>query len=248
MEKWNGNGDKFNLVKPDKLPLKLYHVSRRENRNSILKIGLYSSIGDEYYEWWNYEGPNGEYPDDEELPECVFLTDKPKSWSDLAFEEGEFDIYEIDLNKIDTEKLFFDPDSSMKDRGSYCYLDNIPVNAIKLSDTIYVTECTGVQGGATPANVGGMGDIVLPGGEPGSGSPGSGDIPLPSPTGKVYTQVQPFDQFIKKNLKNGKIKKSKRKRRLEKNSDAEHTPNAPVYDYVDDFRTYAQRTQNNLNG
>ena len=55
-------------------------------------------------------------------------------------------------------------------------------------------------------------------------------------------------QFIKKNLKNGKIKKSKRKRRLEKNSDAEHTPNAPVYDYVDDFRTYAQRTQNNLNG
>ena len=110
-----------------------------------------------------------------------------------------------------------------------------------------VNEC-GVQGGATPANVGGMGDIVLPGGEPGSGSPGSGDIPLPSPTGKVYTQVQPFDQFIKKNWKNRKIKKSKRKRRLEKNSDAEHTPNAPVYDYVDDFRTYAQRTQNNLNG
>lgn len=104
-----------------------------------------------------------------------------------------------------------------------------------------VNEC-GVQGGATPMNVGGMGDIILPG----SGSPGSGDIPLPSPTGVVYKQIQPFDQFTKKNWKNRKIKKPKRKRRLEKNSDAEHTPNAPIYDYIDDFKTYTQRIQKNI--
>lgn len=96
-----------------------------------------------------------------------------------------------------------------------------------------INEC---DCGATPSCVGGMGDIVLPGGEPGSGTPGSGDIPLPGPTGHVYTQVQPFDQFLKKH-------KKKRKRKLEKHSDAEHTPNAQVYDYVDDFRTYAERTK-----
>ncbi len=68
---------------------------------------------------------------------------------------------------------------------------------------ININECDGVPNGATPMNVGGMGDIVLPG----SGSPGSGDIPLPGPTGTVYTQVQPFDQFIKKS----KWKKKKKK-------------------------------------
>ena len=151
---------------------------------------------------------------------------------------GEFDVFEIDINKLDKENLFLDPDKSMRNRGSFCYTKDVPRNAIKLIDTIKINEC-GIQGGTTPMNVGGMGDIILPG----SGSPGSGDIPLPSPTGVVYKQIQPFDQFIKKNWKNRKIKKSKRKRRLEKNSDAEHTPNAPIYDYIDDFRTYTQRIQ-----
>lgn len=106
--------------------------------------------------------------------------------------------------------------------------EKLPIGKIK-----EINEC-GVPNGATPMNVGGMGDIVLPI----SGSPGSGDIPLPSPTGTVYTQVQPFDKFIKKH-------KKKRKHKLEKHSDAEHTPNDSVYDYVDDFRTYVERTKLN---
>ena len=239
LKKWNGNGDMFgDLIKPNKLPSKLYHVSRKENRNDILKYGIFSSVGEDYLDWWNYEGPNGEIPDDEDIPDCVFLTVEPNTWSELAFEDGEFDVFEIDINKLDKENLFLDPDKSMRNRGSFCYTKDVPRNAIKLIDTIKINEC-GIQGGATPMNVGGMGDIILPG----SGSPGSGDIPLPSPTGVVYKQIQPFDQFIKKNWKNRKIKKSKRKRRLEKNSDAEHTPNAPIYDYIDDFRTYTQRIQ-----
>lgn len=87
-----------------------------------------------------------------------------------------------------------------------------------------VNEC-GAQGGATPASVGGMGDIVLPGGD----SAGSGDLPLP--TGGVYKQVQPFDQFIKK--AGWKKKKKKFKGKPTKNGD--------IYAYVDDFKTYAKR-------
>lgn len=94
-----------------------------------------------------------------------------------------------------------------------------------------VNECDGVPGGATPMNVGGMGDVVLPG----SGSPGSADIPLPGPTGGVYTQVQPFDQFIKK----AKWKKKKKKFKGEK------TPNGKIYSYVDDFKTYAKKIKHN---
>ena len=100
-------------------------------------------------------------------------------------------------------------------------------------DTIEINECDGVPGGATPMNVGGMGDIMLPG----SGSPGSGDIPLPGPTGGVYLQVQPFDQFIKKS------KWKKRKKRFK----GKTTPNSDIYSYVDDFKTYAKRTEKNLN-
>lgn len=96
-----------------------------------------------------------------------------------------------------------------------------------------ISECDGVPNGATPMNVGGMGDIVIPGG----GSPGSGDIPLPGPTGRVYTQVQPFDQFIKKSKWKKKKKKFKGKT----------TPNGDIYSYVDDFKTYAKRTEENLN-
>lgn len=87
-----------------------------------------------------------------------------------------------------------------------------------------VNEC-GVQGGATPASVGGMGDVVLPSGD----SAGSGDLPLP--TGGVYKQVQPFDQFIKK--AGWKKKKKKFKGKPTKNGD--------IYAYVDDFKTYAKR-------
>jgi hypothetical protein len=104
------------------------------------------------------------------------------------------------------------------------------LNKYLIDNNKEVNEC-GVQGGATPACVGGMGDIVLPAGEPGSGQPGSGDIPLPGPTGVVYKQIQPFDQFIRK-------AGWKRRRRKFK---GKPTKNAHIYAYVDDFRTYARR-------
>ena len=93
-----------------------------------------------------------------------------------------------------------------------------------------INEC-GISGGATPMNVGGMGDVSFPS----NGEVGSGDIPLPSPTGVVYKQVQPFDQFIKSAKWKRKKKKFKGKR----------TPNSDIYSYVDDFKTYAKRIQHN---
>ena len=64
--------------------------------------------------------------------------------------------------------------------------------------------------------------------EGGAGEPGSGDLPLPS--GKLYKQVAPFDTFLKSKKKRKKLKKQK------------HTPNSPHYAYVDDFKTYVERT------
>ena len=99
-----------------------------------------------------------------------------------------------------------------------------------------INECDGVPGGLTPVDVGGMGPAYFPGP---NGEPGSGD--LPSPTGIVYKQVAPFDTFIK-------IKKQKKKKKKFRKEDelCAHSPNAKVYDYVDDFRDYVDRTYNNI--
>lgn len=99
-----------------------------------------------------------------------------------------------------------------------------------------INECDGVPGGLTPADVGGMGPAYFPGP---NGEPGSGD--LPSPTGIVYKQVAPFDSFIK-------IRKQKKKKKKFRKEDEPcvHSPNTKVYDYVDDFRNYVDRTYNNI--
>ena len=96
-----------------------------------------------------------------------------------------------------------------------------------------MNECDVVSpnGGLTFSDVAGMGDITFPS----DGKPGSGDLPLPS--GRVYKQIMPFDEFVKI------PKKKKKKRKLEKHSDAEHSPNPPMYKYVDDFRDYVERTK-----
>lgn len=100
----------------------------------------------------------------------------------------------------------------------------------------YIYECDGVPGGLTPADVGGMGAITFPGAD---GTPGSGDIPMP--TGHVYQQVAPFGIFIR--TKKGK----KRKKKFRKEDEpCAHSPNAKVYDYVDDYREYVDRTYNNM--
>jgi hypothetical protein len=109
-------------------------------------------------------------------------------------------------------------------------------NEIKNDKTWNLNECDGVPGGITPADVGGMGEITFPGAD---GTPGSGDIPMP--TGHVYQQVAPFGIFIR--AKKGK----KRKKKFRKEDEpCAHSPNAKVYDYVDDYREYVDRTYNNM--
>ena len=100
-----------------------------------------------------------------------------------------------------------------------------------------IVECEGVPGGATPANVGGMGAAYFPGP---NGEPGSGD--LPSPTGIVYHQVAPYTMFLKQTKK----KKKKAKKFRKEDEPCVHSPNAKVYDYVDDFREYVDRTYNQM--
>ena len=102
-----------------------------------------------------------------------------------------------------------------------------------------ILECDGVPGGLTPADVGGMGPAYFPGP---NGEPGSGD--LPSPTGKVYQQVAPFGIFV--NSLYGKRKKKRKKKFRKENEPCVHSPNAKVYDYVDDYREYVDRTYNNM--
>ena len=102
----------------------------------------------------------------------------------------------------------------------------------------YIYECEGVPGGLTPADVGGMGAAYFPGL---NGEPGSGDLPMP--TGHVYQQVAPFAAFIKERKKKGKKKKKFRK----EDEPCVHSPNAKVYDYVDDYREYVDRTYDMVN-
>ena len=91
-----------------------------------------ASIGDEYEDWWNYEGPNGEEPDMDELPECVFLTSKPQSWYDNLDDQSNYDIWEIDVNNLDKKLIYLDPDRSMASKGSFIYTSDIQINAIRL--------------------------------------------------------------------------------------------------------------------
>lgn len=103
-----------------------------------------------------------------------------------------------------------------------------------------IIECEGVPNGVTPANVGGMGAIALPGE---CGLKGSGD--LPSPSGKVYNQILPFDSFIKSNWKKKKRKKYK-KPNTPDSPYYEHSPNPDVYKYVYDFKQYMDKAKEGL--
>ena len=100
-----------------------------------------------------------------------------------------------------------------------------------------LNECDGVPGGVTPGCIGGMGPACFPGAD---GTPGSGD--LPSPTGIVYQQVAPFSIFIK----DWKKKKKKKKKFRKEDEPCVHSPNKKVYNYVDDYREYVDRTYNNI--
>lgn len=134
--KWNGEGEELSFKKIKNIPQILYHASLRKNRDNILRNGIYASVGDEYKDWWNYEGPNGEIPDDEELPEVVFLTSQPNTWSDTYYLDT-MDIYKVDTSKLDKNLFYLDPDKHLGLKGSYCYEGDIPVSAIELFDTVY---------------------------------------------------------------------------------------------------------------
>lgn len=100
----------------------------------------------------------------------------------------------------------------------------------------FINECGAPNGGLTFGDVSGMGDITLPGDNPNNGYDGvrgSGDLPMPS--AGVYTQVAPYTLF----------KKSKWKRKKKKKSPY-HTKNAPIYDYVDDYLEYVDRTYKSI--
>jgi hypothetical protein len=131
--RWNGNGEHYpGLIPPSQIPPRAYHVSNKANRNSIMRQGLIATIGDEYEDWWNYEGPNGEQPDGDELPECVFLTVNPKAWYDNLDEPENYDIWEIDMNKLNKSMIFLDPDRSMARKGSIIYIGDISTEALRL--------------------------------------------------------------------------------------------------------------------
>lgn len=100
-----------------------------------------------------------------------------------------------------------------------------------------INECDAVSpnGGAIFGDISGMGEISFPGP---NGEPGSGDLPMPS--GKLYKQVLPFDSFVKLS----KPKKKKKKGHFNKeDEECVHTENPPIYKYVDDYRTYVERTK-----
>lgn len=105
----------------------------------------------------------------------------------------------------------------------------------------FISECDVPTNCITPANVGGMGSITFPGE---CGHLGSGDIP--SPTGHVYTQVLPYDSF----LKSPHWKKKKKKKHVKPNTPDspyyEHSPNPKHYNYVYDFKEYMEKSKEGL--
>ena len=136
-DKWNGDKEKLEPLKRLKIvPPVLYHASYKKNRESILKNGIYASVGFEYSNWWSYKGPNGETPDDDELEYLVFLSTKPTTWSDNFYLDT-MDIYEIDTKQLDKNCFYLDPTKDLALKGSICYTGNIPPSAIKLYDTKY---------------------------------------------------------------------------------------------------------------
>ena len=136
-DKWNGDKEKLEPLKRLKIvPPVLYHASYKKNRESILKNGIYASVGFEYSNWWSYNGPNGEIPDDDELEYLVFLSTKPTTWSDNFYLDT-MDIYEIDTKQLDKNCFYLDPTKDLALKGSICYTGNIPPSAIKLYDTKY---------------------------------------------------------------------------------------------------------------
>lgn len=134
--KWNGEGEEFNLAKAKHIPSILYHASLRKNRESILANGIIAGVGEEYRDWWNYDGPNGEIPDAEDLPDVVFLSYKPNTWSD-TYPLDFMDIYEIDVKSLNKNLFYLDPDRYLALKGCFCYMGNIPKNAFKLIDCVY---------------------------------------------------------------------------------------------------------------
>ena len=128
----------------------------------------------------------------------------------------------LDLSGWNTSNV-----ESFDDMFKYC---PAPYKVIDNKIVKTMNEC-GASSCLTFGDVSGMGDIILPGDNPNNGYDGvrgSGDLPMPS--AGVYTQVAPLTLIKKKKYKNKKKKKP------------HHTPNPSMYDYVDDYLDYVDRT------
>ena len=158
------------------------------------------------------------------------IVDTLKRWWESRSYEYKNDVLDWINNDLDSHEKYSDPDDAWDDLDYLAQID------CYMDDPFKTNECEGVPGGLTPVDVGGMGAAYFPGP---NGEPGSGDLPMP--TGRVYQQVAPFSGFIK-------MKKSKKKKKKFRKEDepCSHSPNAKVYDYVDDYREYVDRTYNNV--
>lgn len=124
-------------------------------------------------------------------------------------------------------------------------IDDVIDQALKQYDDdeaedIYECDAVAPNGGAIFGDVAGIGSITFP---DECDEKGSGDLPMPS--GKVYQQVAPFGQFVKMKKRKTKTKGKKKKFRKE-DEPCVHSENPPMYNYVDDFRDYVDRTYNNI--
>lgn len=216
----------------------LYHATPSCYINSIKKNGLGGKMPK--VRFWDYKGTPYEKIEhgvflatDEYVAESYIETSESYEELEDRYDDLEIVVFKVAVKDLDENLLTIDTNQITDDgdEPTFFYNGVIDYDKLEVVEMYEMNECDGVPGGATPMNVGGMGDVVLPG----SGSPGSADIPLPNPTGGVYTQVQPFDQFIKK----AKWKKKKKKFKGEK------TPNGKIYSYVDDFKTYAKKIKHN---
>lgn len=110
----------------DKLPKTLKHISRWQNRDSILQIGLLPNIGEVYADYWMRAYPN------ETLTPAIFLSRAPYI-STINSAAACFDIWEVNTNYLDFNKLFVDPAFEHSRKLSFMYFAAIPIDKLTLN-------------------------------------------------------------------------------------------------------------------
>lgn len=117
----------------------LYHASKIENRENILKNGILVNMH-----------PSGYGKEPKYTAVYLFSEYNKTVIYDLMFLWREFDVYKINSNKLDLKKLIADEDSgcynwidSLCLRGTVAYLDNINFKDIQYDRCVsYNEECS----------------------------------------------------------------------------------------------------------